>query len=202
MLEIRERTGRTTHPALTLTLPFELRQRSRLRVTLSSGDEAALLLARGSVLRGGDGLLLSDGRAVRVEAALESVSTVRSDDPQKLARVAYHLGNRHVPVEIGAGFVRYLHDHVLDGMVRTLGLDVLAEHAAFEPEAGAYGGHPHGEHAHAHPHGEHAHAHAHPHDAQPHRRVPAVHTHTHELPPHEPAPEMHVPGASAQRGRS
>ena len=168
MLEIRERTGVTTQPALTLTLPFELRQRSRLRVTLSSGDEAALLLTRGSVLRGGDALLLSDGRAVRVEAALESVSTVRSDDPQKLARVAYHLGNRHVPVEIGKGFVRYLHDHVLDGMVRTLGLDVASESAAFEPEAGAYGGHGHG-HAHRpHAHGRHEHEHEHTHSAHVH----------------------------------
>ena len=156
MLEIRERAGHTTQPELTLTLPFEQRQRSRLRVTLSSGDEAALLLARGSVLRGGDGLLLSDGRAVRVEAALESVSTVRSIDPQKLARVAYHLGNRHVPVEIGAGFVRYLHDHVLDGMVRTLGLEVVAERVAFEPEAGAYGGptHAHDQHTHTHTHAD------------------------------------------------
>ena len=174
MLEIRERGGHTTRPSLTLVLPFELRQRSRLRVTLSSGDEAALLLARGSVLRGGDGLLLSDGRAVRVEAALESVSTVRSDDAQKLARVAYHLGNRHVPVEIGGGYVRYLHDHVLDGMVRTLGLEVVAEHAAFEPEAGAYGGHSHGHGAHAHGHEAHAHAHdgAHAHEHEPH-----VHAH-------------------------
>lgn len=172
MLEIRERAGPTNEPVLTLTLPFELRQRSRMRVTLSSGDEAALLLARGSVLRGGDGLLLSDGRAVRVEAALESVSTVHSDDAQKLARVAYHLGNRHVAVEIGSGFVRYLHDHVLDGLVRTLGLEVTSERAAFEPEAGAYGGPSHAHGHHAHDHAVHVpHTHDHP-TAPSHRGSP------------------------------
>ncbi len=173
MLEIRERAQTVTPPPLTLTLPFELRQRSRQRVTLSSGDEAALLLARGTVLRGGDDLRLSDGRAVRVEAAVESVSTVRSEEPRLLARAAYHLGNRHVPVEVGSGYLRYLHDHVLDDMVKALGLQVVAEKAAFEPEAGAYGGgHSHGHahaHGHAHSHGhshEHGHAHAHAHGVE------------------------------------
>lgn len=144
MLEIRER-ARAAEGGLTLTLPFEARQRSRLLVELSSGEHAALMLPRGSVLRGGDALRLSDGRTLRVEAARETVSTVRSDDSQALARAAYHLGNRHVPVEVGAGFLRYAHDHVLDAMVRELGLSVMAEEAAFEPESGAYArGHSHG----------------------------------------------------------
>ena len=163
MLEIRERVdadGREEPIALTLTLPFESRQRSRLRVTLSDGTQAALALPRGSVLRGGDLLRLSDRRVLRVVAASESVSTARSSVPRALMRAAYHLGNRHVPLEVGEGFVRYLHDHVLDAMVRDLGLSVSAEQAAFEPEGGAYsgGGHSHGHHHHsqdAHPH--HAH---------------------------------------------
>jgi urease accessory protein len=134
---------------LVLTLPFELRQRSRLRAKLDQGEDVALLLPRGSVLRGGDRLLTSDGRVVMVRAAAESVSTACSDHGSLLARAAYHLGNRHVPLEVGDGFVRYAHDHVLDAMVRQLGLDVICERAPFEPEAGAYG---HDGHGHRHPH--------------------------------------------------
>jgi urease accessory protein len=149
MLEIRARTEQSGTPGLTLQLPFQDRQRSRLRVRLSSGQEALLLMPRGSVLRGGDTLLLSDQRVAAVVAAPETVSTVRASDPRALARAAYHLGNRHIPLEVGDGFVRYLHDHVLDGLVRELGLTVVVEEAAFEPESGAYG-----KHAHVHSHGE------------------------------------------------
>lgn len=136
-------------PQLGLTLPFELRQRSRLRAKLDHGEDAALQLPRGSVLRGGDLLLTSDGRVVMVRAAAESVSTARTHDGTLLARAAYHLGNRHVPLELGDGFVRYAHDHVLDEMVRQLGLEVICEQTPFEPEAGAYG---HAGHGHGHPH--------------------------------------------------
>jgi len=102
------------------------------------------VLPRGQVLRGGDLLLASDGRVIQVEAASETVSTVRSAEPGLLARAAYHLGNRHVALQIGAGWLRYGHDHVLDEMVRGLGLPVTVEQAPFEPEAGAYhGGHEH-----------------------------------------------------------
>jgi urease accessory protein len=144
-----------------LTLPFELRQKSRLRARLDGGEEVALILPRGRVLRDGDMLVASDGFAVRVCAAPEKVSTatsVASNDPVALARAAYHLGNRHVPVQLGAGFVRYQRDHVLDEMVRGLGLAVTEEDAAFEPEAGAYGEH---EYAHGGGHG-HSHGHAAP----------------------------------------
>lgn len=162
MLEISARAKASGEACdLTLTLPFELRQRSRLRVTLSSGEEAGLFLPRGTVLRGEDLLALGDGRIVRVLAAPESVSTVRSTDLRALAQAAYHLGNRHVPLEVGDGYVRYLHDHVLDDMVRGLGLTVSAETAAFEPESGAYGA---GAHHHDHGHGHHHHAHDHGHD--------------------------------------
>jgi urease accessory protein len=144
----------------TLTLPFDLRQKSRLRARLDGGEEVALQLPRGRVLRGGDLLKASDGSVVLVRAAVEDVSTVTAQDATALARAAYHLGNRHVPVQVGAGFLRYQHDHVLDEMVRKLGMKVKAEREEFEPEGGAYGhGHGH-EHDHDHDHG-HGHGHGH-----------------------------------------
>ncbi|MEY4512074.1 MAG: hypothetical protein RLZZ450_4196 [Pseudomonadota bacterium] len=165
MLEIRQQSRGPATPGLRLTLPFQDRQRSRLRVTLSNGQEALLLMPRGSVLRGGDTLAVSDGRAVLVSAAPELVSTVRADRAEALARAAYHLGNRHIPLEVGPDYVRYLHDHVLDGLVRELGLMVIVEDAPFEPEGGAYGRHGHS-HSHAHSHSDaHEHAHAHEHRA-------------------------------------
>jgi urease accessory protein len=126
--------------AVRLELPFEQRQKSRLRTRLSSGEEAGLMLDRGAVLRGGDRLLADDGRVVEVVAAPEMVSTVMCDDPWQLARASYHLGNRHVSLQIGKGWLRYRHDHVLDDMVQGLGFRVIAGTAPFEPEAGAYGG--------------------------------------------------------------
>ena len=124
-----------------LSLPFELRSKSRLRTALTTGEEVGVVLERGTILRGGDLLEAEDGRIIEIVAAAEQVSTVHARDPAALARVAYHLGNRHVALQVGDGWVRYLHDHVLDDMVRGLGLDVAHELAAFEPEAGAYGGH-------------------------------------------------------------
>jgi urease accessory protein len=121
-----------------LCLPFEMRARSRFRATLQNGEEVGVILERGQILRGGDLLATADGRCVQVQAAPESVSTVHARDPRRLARVAYHLGNRHVALEIGVGWVRYSHDHVLDDMVRGLGAEVTLESAPFEPEAGAY----------------------------------------------------------------
>lgn len=135
-----------------LTLPFDLRQKSRQRVTLGSGRAAALMMERGLVLRGNDRLAGEGSDVVLVIAAKEQVSTVASEDLRLLARVAYHLGNRHIPVEVGHGYLRYQHDHVLDHMVGELGLSARIEAAAFEPEGGAYGAHGHG-HSHAsHPH--------------------------------------------------
>jgi urease accessory protein len=153
MLTVRERLSASASASASpaaerLVLPFELRQKSRLRARLASGTEVGLFLERGIVLRGGDLLLADDGTVVEVVAALETVSTVRDSDATRLARAGYHLGNRHVPVEIGAGWLRYGHDHVLDDMVRGLGLTVVVEQAAFEPEAGAYGN----SHGHGHSH--------------------------------------------------
>lgn len=142
-----------------LTLTFAARQRSRLRGKLDDGTEVALWMPRGTVLRGGDRLLTACGRSILVRAAAESVSIARSGDPQQIARACYHLGNRHVAVEILRDGVRYLHDHVLDTMLRGLGFDAEAEHAPFEPEDGAYrGGHGHA-HGATHGHGAPLHAH-------------------------------------------
>jgi urease accessory protein len=144
-LQIVERLSADLPAQATLTLPFEQRQKSRLRTRLDSGEEVGLFLARGTVLRHGDRLRATDGRVIEVRAAPETVSTARTDDPLLLARAAYHLGNRHIALQLGPGWLRYLHDHVLDSMVRELGLTVIGEQAPFEPEAGAYGGgHHHG----------------------------------------------------------
>jgi urease accessory protein len=151
MLTITQRLTESRRADADLVLPFQLRTKSRLRTALPSGEEVGLILERGTILRDGDLLLADDGRAVRVVAAPETVSTVSADDPLTLLRAAYHLGNRHVALQIGAGWLRYLHDHVLDDMVRGLGLSVSVEEAPFEPEAGAYGGHSAlSPHAHSH----------------------------------------------------
>jgi urease accessory protein len=123
-----------------VTLPYEARIRSRLRVRLDSGREAALQLERGLVLRHGDRLGASCGTVVAVRAAVERVSTGHTSDRLLLARACYHLGNRHVPLQVTAAWVRYQHDHVLDAMLDRLGLVVLQEMAPFQPEAGAYAG--------------------------------------------------------------
>ncbi len=141
MLTITQRLSEARPADADLVLPLQLRTKSRLRTALPSGEEVGVILERGTILRDGDLLLADDGRAVRVVAAPETVSTVSADDPLVLMRAAYHLGNRHVALQIGAGWLRYQHDHVLDDMVRGLGLSVRVEEAPFEPEAGAYGGH-------------------------------------------------------------
>lgn len=141
-------------PHLSLTLPHERRIISRQRVTLDDGRDAGLFLPRGSSLQHGDVLQGASGELIRIQAAHETVSTLTCDDPWLLARACYHLGNRHVPVQIMPGMIRYQHDHVLDEMLYGLGLQVVVEQAPFEPEAGAYGGgHVHGHHHdHDHPH--------------------------------------------------
>lgn len=131
-----------------LTLPFHTRQKSRCKVRLDNGLAAALSLPRGRVLREGDLLQAEDGNVVEIRAATEAVSTASSSSPLLLAHACYHLGNRHVPLEIGRGWCRYLRDHVLDEMVRALGLEVIAEEAPFQPVEGAYGAH--AGHSHAH----------------------------------------------------
>jgi len=143
MLNVSKKLQEPRPVNASLTLPFQMRSKSRLLTALDTGEEVGLVLDRGSVLRGGDLLLADDGRVIEIVAAPETVSTVRSTDPWHLSRAAYHLGNRHVGLQIGPGWLRYQHDHVLDEMVRGLGLAVNVEEAPFEPEGGAYGSVPH-----------------------------------------------------------
>ena len=123
-----------------LKLPFESRQKSRLKTKLVSGEDVGLILPRGEILRGGDLVTASDGRVVEIISQEEKVLHIEADSPRDLARVAYHRGNRHVPVEVGAGFLRIAEDHVLEEMLKKLGAKVSSREAPFEPEAGAYAG--------------------------------------------------------------
>jgi urease accessory protein len=140
MLRVSERLQGAPPAQATLTLSFELRQKSRLLTRLDSGEEVGLFLPRGQVLRDGDRLRAEDGRVIAVRAARETVSTVSGGTLLDRLRAAYHLGNRHVPLQVAEDWLRYLHDHVLDDLVRRMGLQVAIEEAPFEPEAGAYGG--------------------------------------------------------------
>jgi len=145
--EIRERLppgGPPVHADAELELAFELRCRSRLRARLASGEEVALALPRGTVLRDGDLLRADDGRAVRVVAQPERVMQVSCATKLELARAAYHLGNRHVPLQIAPDWLRLAEDPVLRRMLEGLGATVTVLDAPFEPEAGAYGEHSHG----------------------------------------------------------
>jgi urease accessory protein len=171
MLEVVLDAADTRRATDSLTLAFELRRRARLRARLDSGAEVGLLLERGLSLKHGQRLATRDGSlVVEVRARAELLSTVSTTDPHLLARVAYHLGNRHVPLQIEPGRVSYQHDHVLDGLVHELGLHALVVERPFEPEAGGYtsGGHRHGDdhdhHAHGHDHHSHGHdQHSHDH---------------------------------------
>ena len=151
MLEFKRRVE-NGQPTATLTLPLEKRLRSRQRATLDDGADAGIFLPRGQTLRHGDLLASDDGTVVRICAAPEVLSEVRVDDPLLLARACYHLGNRHVALQIGAGRLCYLHDHVLDELLQGLGLQPTCIEAPFEPEPGAYGGHSHAQGPHGHGH--------------------------------------------------
>jgi len=123
-----------------LSLPFDARARSRLRARLTDGREVALVLPRGTVLRGGT-VLEGAGMRVRVAAADEDVLEVRAPDATTLARAAYHLGNRHVPLQVAADRLVLGYDPVLADMLVGLGVRVQRGWAPFEPEAGAYASH-------------------------------------------------------------
>ncbi|NOX43395.1 MAG: urease accessory protein UreE [Gammaproteobacteria bacterium] len=140
MIQITEQLSEATEAQASLTLPYELRQKSRLHTRLDNDKEVGLLLPRGTVLRQGDLLRADNGLIIEIKAANEQVSTARSNNALLLARACYHLGNRHVALQIGDTWLRYLHDHVLDDMVKNLGLELVSEQAPFEPEAGAYHG--------------------------------------------------------------
>jgi urease accessory protein len=133
-------------PTARLELDFDARTKSRLRTRLADGEEVGLFLPRGTILRGGDRLQAQDGRIVEVVSAPEELIEAHCADASALARVAYHLGNRHVAVQVGDGWLRIQTDHVLETMLIGLGAEVSSLSAAFEPEAGAYAhGHHHAE---------------------------------------------------------
>ncbi len=169
MHHIDQRYSGDAAPTLTLTLPFDKRQKSRFRDRLDDGSEVTVTLERGSSLLEGDLLQTTEGCVVRVVAAEESLSVARSTDALTLCRAAYHLGNRHMPLQITPTELCYQHDHVLDEMVRHLGLQVTTEQRPFEPEPGAYGsGHAHvgGGHGHGKGHIHHHHGQSGPHGGQ------------------------------------
>ena len=150
--------GRGLAPALrrraaTLTLDWDVRQKSRFEAVDAQGRPVGVVLGRGRVLRGGDVLVGEDGSLLRIVAAPQAVLQVQAASPFALMRAAYHLGNRHVPLEVQPERLQLEPDHVLAALLRSMGLQVVEARAAFEPEAGAYagGGLPHG-HGHSHDH--------------------------------------------------
>ena len=198
LLTLKDRIAPVTQPDAELALPYELREKSRLRASLSTGEEAALFLPRNTVLRGGDCLKgIDDGgheRIVRVLAAPEKVLEVECHDADEFARCAYHLGNRHTPVQIigrtadGHFSLRIRVDHVLADMLNGLGAHSHETMAPFEPETGAYGGHSHvGGHDDGHDHDDHAHEHHHGHDHN-HAPHPGSRMPVHQPKIHRPDP--------------
>jgi urease accessory protein len=178
--------------ASTIELDWDVRQKSRFAATDSAGRSIGVFLPRGSVLRGGDVLVAEDGSLVQVWAAPQQVLRIthcqNHGSPFDLLRAAYHLGNRHVPIELKPDFLQIEPDHVLADMLRAMHLIVNPVEAPFEPESGAYASdHAHGAHEH-HGHEQHAvgaHGHGHGHTHAPalehpiHEHGPA-HGHTHE----------------------
>ena len=174
-------------PADTVVLDFDDRHRRRMVMTGTRGLEFLLDLESAVALRGGDALVLEDGRLVEVVAAPELLAEIRGSDPQHLVRLAWHLGNRHLPTQITARGLRIRRDHVIEAMLKGLGARIIEIEAPFDPEGGAYAdsghaqapagaahdhaGHDHSSHDHGghHHHDEHCdhdhhHSHSHAHD--------------------------------------
>lgn len=151
MLTLNTKIDRAAHIDGELVLPYELREKSRLRAQLKSGEDVAVFTVRGTVLRHGDLLKGDDGRVVKIVAALEATYRIDCSTPRDLLRCAFHLGNRHTQAQVdgppSAGFLRIRKDPVLKEMLEGLGATVTEEEAPFEPESGAYGGghHHHGD---------------------------------------------------------
>jgi urease accessory protein len=201
--------------ATTIELDWDVRQKSRFAATDSAGRELGIFLPRGTLVRGGDVLVAEDGSMVRVIAAPQPVLVIthckNHGTPFDLTRAAYHLGNRHVPIELQPDHLKIEPDHVLADMLRAMHLIVKAQDLPFEPEGGAYaaghgGGHHHGGHHDSdHDHG-HGHGHNHSHDAAHDHASPAEHAngHTHEhAHTHSHGPtESAAPAAAPARGRT
>ena len=160
----------------TVVLGFDDRHRRRMAMSGTRGLEFLLDLENAIALRGGDALVLEDGRLIEVVAAPEPLVEIRCNDPRHLVRVAWHLGNRHLPTQLTAKGLRIRRDHVIEAMVKGLGARVIEIEAPFDPEGGAYAGGGHAAHDHsAHDHHghhhhdegcehEHHHGHSHAHD--------------------------------------
>lgn len=149
MREFIEKVESSENVDGSVTLDLQQRVKSRLKTRSDSGDDIGIFMERGTILEQGDLLRDVEGYTLKVIAASESLSSIYSDDPLLLARACYHLGNRHVELQIKKTSVHYRHDHVLDDMVRSLGLDVVVESQPFQPENGAYNSHS-GSHSHEH----------------------------------------------------
>lgn len=167
MLTLTERLGPIEASAAvdTLTLDYTTRTRGRFKASSDGGREVGVFLDRGPVLRHGDGLTGEDGQTIRVQAAVEPVVTARLEAGLPLARLSYHLGNRHVQLAIGVdgdglGWVRFPPDHVLEALAERLGARLEHHDAPFDPEPGAYARAGEGSHHHHHGH-HHGHDHAH-----------------------------------------
>jgi urease accessory protein len=156
---VRRAAVKMERVADTLVLDHQARHRRRVTLTGEGGLEFLLDLERASVIEDGDAVKLEDGRLVQVKAAPERLIAITTDNPLRLMKVAWHLGNRHVATEIAADALYIAHDHVLLEMVRGLGAIAAPVERPFRPERGAYaGGHDHPE-GHDHGHGAHDHAH-------------------------------------------
>jgi urease accessory protein len=177
--------------ASTLTLDWDTRQKSRFDATDSQGRALGVFLPRGVVVRGGDVLVAEDGSLVRVQAAPQDVLRITAcsehGSPFDLTRAAYHLGNRHVPIELQPDHLKIEPDHVLADMLRAMHMTVVAVSESFEPENGAYGDHGASAHGHGHGHShEHGHAdHLHAAQAEPHVHGPDC-QHEHAAPAAKP----------------
>ena len=158
--------------AATVELDWDVRQKSRFSATDSQGRPLAVILPRGQAVRGGDVLVAEDGSLISVQACPQKVlyitACAQHGSPFDLMRAAYHLGNRHVPIELQPDHLKIEPDHVLADMLRAMHMTVIEADLPFEPEGGAYGGHVTGDgHGHGHEHG-HAHSHEHGHDHHGH----------------------------------
>ena len=178
--QVRGQHRFTEAAADTVVLDFDDRHRRRMAMTGTRGLEFLLDLENAVALRGGDALVLEDGRLVEVVAAPEPLLEIRGHDPHHLIRVGWHLGNRHLPTQIMAKSLRIRRDHVIEAMVKGLGARVIEIEAPFDPEGGAYAdaGHGHDEHA-RHDHAHHDHHDHHGHDRHDHGHAAHEHGHSH-----------------------
>ncbi len=174
--------------ASTVALDWDVRQKSRFDATDSAGRHIGVFLPRGTVVRGGDVLVGEDGSLIKVIAAPQAVLKITHCNthgtPFDLIRAAYHLGNRHVPIELTPDHLKIEPDHVLAEMLRAMYLSVNAVNEPFEPENGAYamGGHGHGGHNHTH------------------ELAPAIHSRLAAIPIATAPPASHVHGPGCNHG--